>query len=209
MGQFGMGQPIRRLEDHRLVTGRGRYTDDINLARQAYLQIVRSPHAHAKVTRLDTAEAAAAPGVLAVYTAADLARDGVGGLPFLTPLPNRDGSPCKATPYPVLAGDVVRHAGDAIAVVVAETPSQARDAGELVAVDYETLPAVVDTAAALEPGQPLVWQEAPSNLHLDWEIGDKAATDAAFARAKQIVKLRLGNNRLVANSMETRNAIGE
>jgi carbon-monoxide dehydrogenase large subunit len=209
MGQFGMGQPVRRLEDHRLVTGHGRYTDDINLAHQAYLHVVRSPHAHAKLTRLDTAEAAAAPGVLAVYTAADLARDGVGSIPFLTPLPNRDGSPCKAMPYPVLAGDVVRHAGDAVAVIVAETASQARDAGELVAVEYETLPATVDTAAALEPGQPLVWKEAPSNLHLDWEIGDKAATDAAFARAKHVVKLRLGNNRLVANSMETRNAIGE
>jgi aerobic carbon-monoxide dehydrogenase large subunit len=209
MGQFGMGQPVRRLEDHRLVTGHGRYTDDINLARQVYLHVVRSPHAHARVGRLDTAEAAAAPGVLAVYTAADLTRDGIGTIPFLTPLPNRDGSPCKAMPYPVLAANVVRHAGDAVAVIVAETPAQARDAGELVAIDYEPLPAAVNTLAALDRGQPLVWDEAPNNLHLDWEIGDKAATDKAFAGAKHVVALRLGNNRLVANSMETRNAIGD
>src|SRR5258708_7070146 len=209
MGQFGMGQPVRRLEDHRLVTGHGRYTDDINLARQVYLHVLRSPHAHARIGRLDTAEAAAAPGVLAVFTAADLARDGIGTIPFLTPLPNRDGSPCKAMPYPVLAADVVRHAGDAVAVIVAETSAQARDAGELVAVDYETLPAAVNTLAALEPGQPLVWDAAPGNLPLDWEIGDKAATDKAFATAKHVVALRLGNNRLVANSLETRHAIGD
>jgi carbon-monoxide dehydrogenase large subunit len=209
MGQFGMGQPVRRLEDHRLVTGHGRYTDDISLARQVYLHVVRSPHAHARIGGLDIAEAAGAPGVLAVYTAADLTRDGIGTIPFLTPLPNRDGTPCKAVPYPVLAADVVRHAGDAVAVIVAETLTQARDAGELVAVDYEPLPAAVNTLAALEPGQPLVWDEAPNNLHLDWEIGDKAATDKAFASAKHVVALRLGNNRLVANSMETRNAIGD
>jgi aerobic carbon-monoxide dehydrogenase large subunit len=209
MGQFGMGQSVRRLEDRRLVTGQGRYTDDISLARQSYAYVLRSPHAHARILRIDTAEAAAAPGVLAIFTAADLARDGVGTIPLLTPLPNRDGSACKTPPYPVLAADRVRHAGDAVALIVAETAAQAKDAGELVAVDYEPLPAAIGTAAALGPGQPLVWDDAPDNLHLDWEIGDKAATDAAFARAKHVVALRLGNNRLVANSMETRNAIGE
>ncbi len=209
MGQFGMGQPVRRLEDQRLVTGHGRYTDDISLAHQAYAYVLRSPHAHARIRGIDTKAAEAAPGVLAVYTAADLARDGIGTIPLLTPLPNRDGSPCKAPPYPVLAADRVRHAGDAVALIVAETPAQAKDAGELVAVDYEPLPAAVETATALAQSQPLVWDDAPQNLHLDWEIGDKAATDAAFARAKHVVALRLGNNRLVANSMETRNAIGD
>src|SRR5260221_14191459 len=209
MGQFGMGQPVRRLEDHRLVTGHGRYTDDINLARQVYLHVLRSPHAHARIGRLDTTEAAARPGVLAVYPAADLTRDGIGPIPFPTPLPTRDGSRSKSTSSPLLAAIGVRHAGDAVPVIVAETPPKAREAGELVAVDYEPLPAAVNTLAALDRGQPLVWDEAPNNLHLDWEIGDKAATDKAFAGAKHVVALRLGNNRLVANSMETRNAIGD
>ncbi|HZS83001.1 MAG TPA: xanthine dehydrogenase family protein molybdopterin-binding subunit [Stellaceae bacterium] len=209
MGQFGMGQPVRRLEDQRLVTGHGRYTDDITLPRQAYAVILRSPHAHARIRGIDREAAAAAPGVLAIYTAADLERDHIGTIPLLTPLPNRDGSPCKTPPFPVLARDRVRHVGDSVAVVIAETLAKARDAAEQVVVDYEPLPAVTDTAAAIEPGRPLVWEEAPGNLHLDWEIGDKAATDAAFARARHVVKLRLGNNRLVANSMEPRGAIGQ
>jgi aerobic carbon-monoxide dehydrogenase large subunit len=208
MGQFGMGQPVRRLEDHRLVTGHGRYTDDISLSRQAHAFILRSPHAAARVRRVVAAAAAAEPGVLAVYTGADLARDGIGDIPLLAPLPNRDGSPCKAPPYPVLARDRVRHVGDAVALVVAESLAAARDAAERIEVDYDPLPAAIDTATALEAGQPLVWDDAPRNLQLDWEIGDKAATDAAFARARQVVKMRIGNNRLVPNSMEPRNAIG-
>jgi carbon-monoxide dehydrogenase large subunit len=203
-----MGQPVRRVEDHRLVTGHGRYTDDISLTRQAYAVVLRSPHAHATITRLDTAAASALPGVLAIVTGADLARDKIGGIPFLTPIPNRDGSACKAPPYPVLVTDRVRHVGDAVAFVVAESVAAARDAAEQIVVEYAPLPAVTDTVAALEPGKPLVWDEAPGNLQLDWEIGDKAATDAAFARAKHVVKMRLGNNRLVANSMEPRGAIG-
>ncbi|MBV8652214.1 MAG: xanthine dehydrogenase family protein molybdopterin-binding subunit [Alphaproteobacteria bacterium] len=209
MGQFGMGQSVRRVEDHRLVTGHGRYTDDISLQRQAHAVVLRSPHAHARITRLDTAAASELPGVLAVYTGADLKRDGIGDIPFLTPLPNRDGSACKAPPYPVLVTDRVRHVGDAVALVVAETLAAARDAAEQIAIDYDMLPATAGTAAALEPGQPLVWDEAPNNLQLDWEIGDKAATDAAFARARHVVGMRLGNNRLVPNSMEPRGAIGE
>ncbi len=209
MGQFGMGQPVRRLEDRRLVTGHGRYTDDITLPRQAHAFILRSPHAHAKLGGIDTKAAAAMPGVLAVYTGADLAQGGIGTIPLLAPLPNRDGTPCKAPPYPILVTDRVRHVGDAVAVVIAETLAEARDAAEEIAIEYETLPSVTDTAAALERGRPLVWDEAPGNLHLDWEIGDKKATDAAFARARHVVKLRLGNNRLVANSMEPRGAIAE
>jgi carbon-monoxide dehydrogenase large subunit len=209
MGQFGMGQPVRRLEDHRLVTGHGRYTDDISLTRQAHAYVLRSPHAHASIRGIDTAAATAAPGVLAIFTAADLARDGIGAIPLLTPLPNRDGTPSKIPSYPVLAADRVRHAGDAVVLVVAETLAQAKDAAELVAIEYDPLPAMTDTATALERGRPLVWDDAPGNLHLDWEIGDRAAADAAFARAKHVVTLRLGNNRLVANSMETRNAIGD
>src|SRR5260370_32530158 len=135
-----MGQPVRRLEDQLLVTGHGGYTDDITLPRQAYARVLRSPHAHARIRRLDTAPAAAAPGVLAVYTAGDLARDGIGTLPLLPPLPNRDGSPCKAPAYPVLAADRVRHAGDAVALIVAEAVAQAKDAAQLVRAHSEPLP---------------------------------------------------------------------
>jgi carbon-monoxide dehydrogenase large subunit len=204
-----MGQPLRRLEDQRLITGHGRYTDDIVLPRQAYASILRSPHAHARIRGINTRAAAAAPGVLGVYTAADLKRDGIGTIPLLTPLKNRDGSDSKIPPYPVLVEDRARHAGDAVALIVGDSPAAARDAAELVEVDYEALSAVADTAAALEKGKPLVWDEAPGNLHLDWEIGDEAATKSAFAKAKHIIKARLGNNRLVANSMEARSAIGE
>ena len=209
MGQFGFGQSIRRVEDIRLITGRGRYTDDITLGRQTYAYILRSPYAHARIRGIDASAARQAPGVLAVLTGADLQADKVGTIPCLVPLKNRDGSRMVAPPRPLLATDSVKHVGDAVAMIVAETLAQARDAADLVEVDYEMLPATVSTAGALQDGAAQVWPEAKNNICLDWEIGDRAAVDAAFARAAHVTRLEFVNNRIVVNSMEPRVAIGD
>ena len=169
MKQFGIGQPVRRVEDRRFITGSGTYLDDINRPRQAWAFMLRSPHAHARVRAVDTTAAASAAGVLAVYTGEDLARDGLGTIPCLSAVTNRDQSPSVLPPHPVITSDRVRHVGDTVAMVVAESVAAARDAAELIAVDYEPLPAAVDTARALEPGQSLVWDTAPGNLCFDWE----------------------------------------
>jgi carbon-monoxide dehydrogenase large subunit len=208
MAQFGIGQPVRRVEDRRFLTGSGRYVDDLTWPHQAYAFMLRSPHAHARIRAIDTAAAAAAPGVLAVYTGADLARDGIGTIPCLSPLQNRDGSPAVMPPRPALVRERVRHVGDTVAMVVADTLAAARDAAELIAVDYEPLPATVETAQALAAGQPLVWDEAPGNLCFDWEIGDRAAVARAAAAARHRIALELVNNRVVVTSMEPRGAIG-
>src|SRR6266849_4654020 len=145
MTQFGIGQPVRRVEDRRFLTGRGHYLDDIVRPRQAHAIMLRSPHAHARIRAIDTAAAAAAPGVLAVLTGADLARDGVGTIPCMSGLANRDKSPMAMPPRPAIVEGRVRHVGDTVAMVVAETLAAARDAAERIIVDYEPLPAVVDT----------------------------------------------------------------
>jgi carbon-monoxide dehydrogenase large subunit len=204
-----MGQPVRRSEDQRFITGRGRYTDDIVLPRQTYGYILRSPHAHARIRKIDTAAAAKAPGVVGVITGADLDRDGVGPIPCLTPIVNRDGSEAKLPARKALTTDKVRHVGDSVAMVVAETLAQAKDAAELIAVDYEPLPAVADTEGALRAGTPRVWDDLPSNLCFDWEVGKRKAVEAGFAKAKHRVSLKVVNNRLVVNSMETRAALGD
>jgi carbon-monoxide dehydrogenase large subunit len=209
MGQFGIGQAVRRTEDQRFVRGRGQYTDDISLPRQSYAAFVRSPHAHAQIRRVDTAAAAALPGVLGVYSGADLKAAGMGPIDCGTPVKNIDGSTEKVVPWYPLAVDRVKHVGDPVAVAVGETLAAARDAAERVEVDYELLPAVTGTAAALEPGAPRVWDEVPGNLSFDWETGNKAATDAAFAKAARVVALDLINNRVVQNPMEGRAAIGD
>ena len=152
MKQFGIGQPVRRVEDRRFLTGYGRYLDDTVRPFQAHAAMLRSPHAHARIRTIDTAAAKAAPGVLAVLTGADLAADGIGTVPCVSVLTNRDGSAMAMPPRPAIVVDRVRHVGDTVAVVVAETAAQARDAAELVAVDYEPLPAVVETGAALDAG---------------------------------------------------------
>src|SRR5579884_2685674 len=208
MAQFGIGQPVRRVEDRRFLTGSGRYVDDLTWPHQAYAFMLRSPHAHARIRAIDTAAAAAAPGVLAVYTGADLARDGIGTIPCLSPLQNRDGSPAVMPPRPALVRERVRHVGDTVAMVVADTLAAARDAAELIAVDYEPLPATVETAQALAAGQPLVWDEAPGNVCFDWEIGDRAAVARAAAAARHRIALELVNNRVVVTAMEPRGAIG-
>ncbi|HUT51516.1 MAG TPA: xanthine dehydrogenase family protein molybdopterin-binding subunit [Alphaproteobacteria bacterium] len=209
MGQFGIGQSVKRTEDVRFLRGHGQYMDDINRPRQTYAVFVRSPHAHARITAIDTREAEAAPGVLAVATAADLAADGVGPIPCLIPLVGKDGTPLKAPPRPALAEGRARHVGDAVAAVIAETLDQARDAAELVEVDYDEMDAAADTAAALDKGAGQVWDEAPNNLCFDWERGDKAATQAAFDKAARVISVDLVNNRLIPNPIEPRAAIGE
>jgi aerobic carbon-monoxide dehydrogenase large subunit len=210
IGTPAIGAPIRRREDYRFLTGQGTYTDDINRPGQLHAYILRSPHASARINRIDTGAAASAAGVAAVFTGADMAADGIGGLPCGWLINSKDGSPMKEPPHPVLAVERVRHVGDPVAVVLAESLAEARDAAEKIAVDYAVEPAVVDPAAALQPGAPQVWPaEAPGNVCYDWHLGDGAAVDAAFAKAAKIVKLDLVNNRLIPNAMEPRAAIGE
>jgi carbon-monoxide dehydrogenase large subunit len=208
MGQFGLGQPVRRSEDRRFITGRGRYTDDVTLPRQAAGFVLRSPHAHAQIRAIDTAAAAQAPGVIGIFTGAELQADGIGPIPCVVPLKNRDGSRVKLVEHPLLAIGKVRHVGDGVAFVVAETLAQAKDAAELIEVAYDVLPAIADATKAMDAGQSQLWDEAPGNLCFDWESGNRAAVEAAFAKAKHVVKLDLVNNRLVANSMEPRGALG-
>ncbi len=207
MTKFGSSQPLRRVEDQRFITGQGRYTDDINLPGQAYAYVVRSPHAHARINAIDVGAARAAPGVLAVCTVADLKADGIGTLPCTIPLKNRDGSERADPPRQALADGVVRHVGDPVAFVVAESLAQARDASELVAVDYEPLDAVADMRAAVKPGAPLVWSGVAQNRCFDWETGDKAKAEALFAKAAHVTRLELVNNRVVVASMEGRAAL--
>jgi carbon-monoxide dehydrogenase large subunit len=210
MAKFGIGQAVRRVEDQRFMTGHGRYIDDINLAGQAYGALVLSPHAHARIKRIDTAKAKAAPGVLAVLTGADVVADKLGGLTAAL-MPEDVGAPKgHRTFQPLLVADRVRFAGDRVAYVVAETAVQARDAAELVEVEYETLPTVVDLDDAAKPDAPKVWEEcADGNVAFRLRFGNQEATDAAFAAAKHVVKLRIVNNRLSPVAMEPRVAIGE
>jgi carbon-monoxide dehydrogenase large subunit len=210
MAKFGIGDSVRRVEDPRLLTGGGRYTDDTKLsAPAARLYVLRSPHAHADIKSIDTTAAKKAPGVLLILTGEDVKKAGFGDVPCLVPLANRDGSPRGETPRPMLALDRVRHVGDAVALVVAETPEQAKDASELIEVDYAARPHVVGTFEAAQPGAPLVHDGIKDNIVFDWEMGDRAATEAAFAKAHKVVTLRLVNQRLVVNSMEPRGAICE
>jgi carbon-monoxide dehydrogenase large subunit len=208
MGIEGIGASVVRKEDKRYITGKGRYTDDIVLKDTTYAVFVRSPHAHARIRSVDTSKAAAAPGVVGILTGADLAGDKIGGLICGWMIHSQDGTPMKAGAHPALAHDKVRHVGDQLAVVIAETRDQARDAAELVEVDYEVLPAVTDPARALDAGSPQVHDEAPGNLIFDWALGDRNATDAAFAGAAHVVGLDLVNNRLSPNAIEPRSAIG-
>ncbi len=208
MTKFGIGQPVSRFEDPRLLQGRGRYQDDLNLAGQAYAVFVRSPHAAAQIRAIDSAAAAALPGVLAVYTGADLAADRLGTMTMRLQRKRPDGAPMFAPPHPGLARGRVRHVGDPVAMIVAESVAQAKDAAELVAVDYVALASVTDTAAAARPGAPAVWDECPDNVSNLFEAGDKAATEAAFAGARHIVKRRYAISRVFAHYLEPRGAVG-
>ncbi|MGI4953824.1 MAG: xanthine dehydrogenase family protein molybdopterin-binding subunit [Janthinobacterium lividum] len=209
MTKFGVAQSVRRVEDPRLLLGHGRYTDDIAVAGEAHAIVVRSPHAAARILSIDVSAARALPGVLAVYTAADLEADGVGNIPCAIPLKNRDGSARADVPHPALASGAVHHVGDPVAVVIAETSQAGRDAAEAVTIDYDTLPSVTDLAVAMEDGQPQVWDNVPNNICFDWEVGDKARTDALFAEAAHVTKLEVVNNRVIVNSMEARAAAAQ
>ena len=209
MTKFGIGQPVRRVEDARLLAGGGRYTDDINLPRQAHAFFLRSPHAHATLDRIDSAAARNASGVLGVFVGDDLVKAGVGAIPCTAPLDNRDGTAMKMPDRHAIAVGRVRHVGEIVALVVAESLAEARDAAELIEVDYGSLPAVVDTAGALAADAPRIWDFAKRNQVFDWTMGDEAKTKAAFAKAARVVSIDLINNRVIPSSLEPRGAIGD
>src|SRR6202045_772453 len=208
MGEFGIGQGVPRFEDPRLVRGEGRYVGDIALPGMVFGHVLRSPHAHARICAIDVSKARAAPGVVAVLTGGDWQAAGFGDLPVPGGLKRRDGSPLYRPPFPALVKDRVRWVGDYVALVVAETSHQAMDAAELIAVDYEPLPAITSAVDAIAPGAPLVFDDCPGNICFVQLEGDKAATDLAFARADHVIKHRLVINRVTAASMEPRGSIG-
>src|SRR5260221_5634282 len=214
MGEFGWGQPVRRKEDPRLLTGRGRFIADRVVAGECHAVVLRSPHAHARIRALDAGSAREAPDVVAVLTGADLAANGIGGIrsDFVLPFfPQRDGAafPVVHPPFPTLAVERVRFVGEAVALVLAETLEAARDAAELIEIDYEPLAAVTGAAEAAERDAPQIWRDAPGNVAFTWEAGDRSATDAAFARADRVAGVELVNNRIIMAALETRGAIGE
>ncbi|MEM7046371.1 MAG: xanthine dehydrogenase family protein molybdopterin-binding subunit [Pseudomonadota bacterium] len=205
----GIGASVKRKEDQRFITGKGRYTDDIARPGQTWGYFLRSPHAHAKITAIDTARAQKAPGVLGVFTGQDVADDQVGNLICGWNITGKDGEGMKMGPHPILAQGKVRYVGDHVAIVVAQTYNQAKDAAELIDVTYDVLAPVVDTATAHQSGQPLVHEEIPNNLSFAWELGDKDQTEAAFSSAAHVTTISLSNNRLIPNAMEPRAALGD
>jgi aerobic carbon-monoxide dehydrogenase large subunit len=207
--KFAVGQSVRRLEDPRLIQGLGHYSDDVNLAREAHAVVVRSPHAHARIRGVDAAAAREAPGVLAVLTGADVAHDGLGNLPTDSARKRRDGSPAFTPPRPALARDRVRHVGDPVALVVAETREQATDAAALVAVNYEPLTAVTATAEAALKGAPVVWDAVPDNVAFVWEAGQRDTVDKVFASAAHVTSLDFVVSRVAVAPLEPRAAVGE
>ncbi len=209
MSATGIGAAVRRKEDQRFITGKGHYTDDISRPGQTYAYFVRSPHAHATIKSIDAKAAQKMPGVLAVLDGAELVADKIGNLICGWMIHSKDGSPMKMAAHPALANGKVCHVGDSVAVVVAETLSQARDAAEKVKIDYAVLPAVADPAAAQKKGAPLIHDVAPDNTIYQWHLGDSKAVDAAFKSAKHVTKLDIVNNRLVPNAIEPRAAIGD
>ena len=205
--RFGSGHHAIRSEDAPLVTGAGKFTDDIDLPAQAHAAFVRSAVAHATIRTVDVASATKMPGVLAVVTGRDLAADSVGAIPPVASFTGRDGRPMFRAEMPVLAAERVRYVGEPIAIVIAETVHQAQDAAEAVEVDFDQLPAASDVARAMAPDAPAIWPDAPGNIALDWEDGDAAAVDAAFARAAHVERVRLVDTRLAPSAMEPRAAI--
>ncbi|MDF1791826.1 MAG: xanthine dehydrogenase family protein molybdopterin-binding subunit [Thalassobaculaceae bacterium] len=209
MVKFAIGQGVKRVEDNRLLKGTGKYTDDIHVEGALSSYVLRSPVAHGAIKSIDISAAKDAPGVVAIYTGEDVKADDLGDLPCVPPVTNRDGTPRADTPRPILAVGKVRHVGDPVAFVVAETAVQARDAAELIEVDYDDLGATVDTEGATKDGAPQLFDHIPNNIAFDWESGDKAAVDAAFASAHKNVEVRVVNNRIVVNSMEVRPVVAE
>ncbi|HMI15557.1 MAG TPA: xanthine dehydrogenase family protein molybdopterin-binding subunit, partial [Bradyrhizobium sp.] len=209
MGVEGIGASVVRKEDRRFTTGKGRYVDDIKLQGMTHAHFIRSPHAHAKVKSIDSSAAMKMPGVVGVLTGQQIVDDKVGNLICGWAITSKDGTAMKMGAWPAMAPETVRFAGQAVAVVIAETKNQAKDAAEAVVVDYEELPVAADIRAAIKPGAPQLHPEAPGNVIYDWTIGDEAATEAAFKSAANVVALDITNNRLVPNAMEPRAAIAE
>src|SRR3979490_3333395 len=209
MGVEGIGARVVRKEDKRFITGKGRYVDDIKLLGMTHAHFIRSPHAHAKVKGIDSSAALNMPGVVAVLTGQQIVDDKVGNLICGWAISSKDGSPMKMGAWPAMAPETVRFVGQAVAVVIAETKNQARDAAEAGVVSYEELPAVANVRAALAPGAAQLHPEAPGNVVYDWAIGDEAAVKEAFSKAANVVTLDLTNNRLVPSAMEPRAAIAE
>jgi aerobic carbon-monoxide dehydrogenase large subunit len=209
MGVEGIGASVVRKEDKRFITGKGRYVDDVKLVGMTHAHFVRSPHAHAKVKGIDSADALKMPGVIAVLTGSELVADKIGNLICGWAITSKDGSPMKMGAWPAMAPETVRFVGQAVAVVIAETKNQARDAAEAVVIDYEELPVVADIKTAIAPGAVQLHPEAPGNVIYDWHIGDQTAADAAIKSAANVVSMDLTNNRLVPNAMEPRAAVAD
>ena len=208
MGMEGIGARVARKEDKRFITGKGRYTDDMAVPGMKHAHFIRSPHAHAKIKSIDTSAAEKMPGVIGILNGNQLAEDAVGNIICGWMIHSKDGTPMNMGVWRPLAQETVRYVGDAVAIVVADTKAQARDAAEAVVVDYETLPVVTTAVEALKDGAPQLHPEAKNNLIYDWEIGDAAATDAALASAAHVTEMKIINNRLVPNPMEPRAALG-
>src|ERR1700760_641156 len=209
MGLEGIGARVVRKEDKRFITSKGRYVDDIKLVGLTHAHFIRSPYAHAKVKGIDASAAEAMPGVIAVLTGRQIVDDKIGNLICGWAITSKDGSPMKMGAWPAMAPDTVRFVGQAVAVVIAETKNQAKDAAEAVVVEYEELPALADVRAAIKPGAVQLHPEAPGNVVYDWSIGDEGAVKEAFGKAANVVTLELTNNRLVPNAMEPRAALAE
>ena len=207
--RFGAGQPVKRLEDQRLLTGKGHFIDDKPEDGALWLHVLRSPHAHAKILSVDTKAAAAMAGVEAVYTGTDLIADDIGTLPTLLVFPRPGGLPMTVPPRRLLAHEIVRFAGEPVAAVVATSRMAAQSAAEAIEVEYQVLPSVVDPVAAIKPGAPAVWAEVPDNIVAAMSYGDAAAVEAEFAKAAHVVSLDLVNQRLAPSAMEPRSTIAE
>ena len=208
MGVEGIGARVARKEDKRFLTGKGRYTDDMSVPGMKHAVFVRSPHAHAKILKVDASAAKGMPGVIDVLDGKQLLADGIGNLICGWMIHSKDGTPMKMGAWRPLAHEAVRYVGDAVAIVVADSVAEARDAAEAVVVDYQELPVVTDASKALEPGQPQLHPEAANNLIFDWELGDAAATDKAIAAAAHVTEIEIHNNRLSPNPMEPRATLG-
>jgi aerobic carbon-monoxide dehydrogenase large subunit len=209
MGQFGIGQAVQREEDPRLLRGLGEFVADVSRPRMAYGYVLRSPHAHARIRGIDTRAAQQMPGVLAVYTSADLKADGIGTLKVRMPRKRPDGTPIFTSPHPGLAREETHFAGDQVAYVVAESLAEAKDAAERIEVDYAPLPSVVLTTDAVKPGAPAVWANCPDNISNIFEVGDKAAVDAAFAKAHHVTRQHFVISRIMHNAIEPRGIVAE
>ena len=207
MSEQGIGARVLRKEDMRFITGKGQYTDDINVRGQCYGVFVRSPHAHAAIDGIDTSAAEAAEGVVGVLTGAQIVEDGLGTLPCGWMVLSKDGSEMKQPAHPIMAATQVNYVGEPVALVVADSLTAARNAAELVEIDYAEKAAVVDLASAQDSAA--IYEEVPRNTAYEWELGDQAATEAAFAGAAHVTELTVRNNRLIPNAIEPRAAIGD